>query len=108
MKKTLLILWLFLVPVWVVAQNPDINLLKKLNVTQPVPAEQHVWMGVTNSVYFVPAVYAVSNLAYDLSSHDIRAMRYSLETAMCVGLSMTIGEMLKDIIKRHRQSATYF
>src|SRR5699024_2257050 len=107
MKKTLLILWLFLVPVWVVAQNPDINLLKKLNVTQPLPAEQHFWISVTNSVYFVPAVYAVSNLAYGLASHDNRAMRYSLETTMSVGLSMAISGTLKAIIKRPRPTETY-
>src|SRR5699024_8084498 len=107
MKKTLLILWLFLMPVWVVAQNPDINLLEKLNVMHPVPAEQHFWMGVTHSVYFVPAVYAVSNLAYGLASHDNRALRYSLEGTMSAGLSMAISSVIKAIIKRPRPTETY-
>ncbi len=107
MKRILLIIWLFLVSVSVFAQNPDINLLRKLNVTQPVPAAQHFWMGMTKSVYFVPAVYAVSNLTYGLAAHDNSAMRYSLETTLSAGISMAISGALKAIVKRPRPTDAY-
>jgi len=106
MKKILFILFLFFA--WqleVYAQNPDIDLLKKLNVEDAM--DQQGWITFTNSVYYVPAAYMGANLVYGLAANDTRAKNYGLEAFMSVGLSQGISQLVKVLVKRPRPSDRY-
>lgn len=106
MKKVVFVICcLFLSFSFAQGQNPDINLLRRLNVEQP--AEQHFWLGVSNSAYWIPPAYVLGNLAYGLAANDDCALRYSLETAISTGISMAITGGLKQIINRQRPSQSY-
>jgi len=101
--KYLLIL-LFLTTA-VSAQNFEIDLLRKVNVENP--AEDHFWMGVSNSVKWAPAVYVGGNLTYGLIENDKNALSYSLESSMSMGVSILISSLLKKAVGRPRPSITY-
>ena len=106
MKKAFLIFCCVLLSLSAVqAQNPDINLLRRLNAEQP--AQQHFWLGISNSAYWVPPAYVLGNLAYGLAANDHCALRYSLETAISAGISMAISGGLKQMINRQRPSQSY-
>lgn len=87
------------------AQNFDIDLLRKVNVENP--AEDHFWMGLSNSIKWAPAVYVGGNLTYGLIENDKNALRYSLESSMSMGVSMLISSVLKKAVGRPRPSITY-
>lgn len=87
------------------AQNLDIELLQKLNIENP--EDDKFWMGVTNSIKWVPAAYVGGNLGYGLIAKDKDALRYSLESSLSMGFSMAISGGLKHLVKRPRPTATY-
>lgn len=105
-QKCLILLILFgLGWIQVQAQNLDIELLQKINIENP--EDDKFWMGVTNSIQWVPAAYVGGNLSYGLIANDKDALRYSLESTMGMGISIAISGGLKHLVKRPRPTATY-
>lgn len=89
----------------VCAQNLDIDLLQKLNIENP--QDDKLWMGVTNSIKWVPTVYTGGNMIYGIAANDRDAKRYALESGISMGISMIITGGLKAIVQRPRPTATY-
>lgn len=102
----LLLMWLiFFTGSGVKAQNFDLDLLKKLNVENP--QDDKFWMGVTNSIKWVPAAYVGGNLIYGLVGNDKDALRYSLESGISIGIAVGLTTGVKELIHRPRPTETY-
>lgn len=104
-NSLLAFLILFQLNASVSGQNFDIDLLRKFNVENP--AEDHFWMGVSNSVKWAPVVYIGGNLGYGLIANDKNSLRYSLESSMSIGISTLINTALKEVTGRPRPQITY-
>jgi len=87
------------------AQNPDINILHRLN--KPFYHHEQFWRNLTNSVYWVPPAYLISNLTYGIAANDKEARRFALETTFSTAIGMTITEGLKLMVNRPRPTQTY-
>lgn len=87
------------------AQNPDIRLLQKLNA--PFSNHEERWIDISNSVYWIPPVYLVSNLAYGIAANNREARRYGLEAGISTVISMAITGGLKYIVDRPRPAQAY-
>jgi len=106
MKKTLApILMLFLSAGYATAQNPDIDILRRINA--PNPVRQTFWLETSNSVYWVPPVYAVANLGYGLIGKDRVALRYSMESALSAGIGLALTGCIKNLVNRPRPAQAY-
>lgn len=106
MHKRLFLLFLVLLsPFNISGQNPDINLLHKLNA----PYEQNLgtWLRLTNSAYWIPPAYVVSNLTYGIIADDRVARSYALEGTISVALSAAITQGLKSLVGRERPAQAY-
>lgn len=86
-------------------QNLDIDLLKEINVENP--AEDHFWMGVTHSAFWVPPVYGGTNLIYGLAANDRNAFRNGLAVGLSVGISTGITQTIKTLAQRRRPYEKY-
>ncbi len=104
-KQVLFLFILFSLSNCSLAQNFDIDLLRKFNVENP--QEDKFWMDVSNSIKWAPVVYVGGNLGYGLIANDKTALRYSLESSMSMGISMLITTALKETVRRPRPQITY-
>lgn len=106
MKKYFLIAFLIWSPFYVgIAQNADIDLLRKFNTENP--SEDYSWRGITNTIEYVPAAYTVANLSYGLITEDKNALRYTFESTMSFTISQAVNSLIKFIINRPRPSQSY-
>lgn len=87
------------------AQNPDIDLLRRIN--SPEPAQQCFWPETSNSVYWVFPAYTVANLTYGLIGNDKLALSYSLECTLSAGISLAITGCIKNWVNRPRPAQAY-
>lgn len=106
MKKILFVFCLFILPVsYSSAQNLDIDLLRKINTQQA--NQPPFWREVSNSAYWVPPAYMISNFAYGIAANDRYALHYGLESAISAGISLAITGSIKELVNRPRPSQTY-
>ena len=86
------------------AQNLDVNILKAINPRYPT---SDVWNAASKSGYWVTAAVPVSQIAYGLIAHDKQAEHDALETAISIGVSSVISEVLKRTINATRPADKY-
>jgi membrane-associated phospholipid phosphatase len=88
----------------VLAQNPDIDLLKSINPRNP---QSTVWKTASASAYFVPAVATLAPLAYGIIHDDKKARIYAVEMFGSLAISAVIAEGLKLTVNRTRPGDKY-
>ncbi len=76
-----------LTPLFALAQNFDINLLKKIN-PDTIPTSKY-WKQISNSVYWVPAAVSLGQIGYGFWANDPLSKRYGVETAVSAGIIMS-------------------
>ena len=87
------------------AQNPDINLLKRIN--SPNPSCQTYWMHTSHSAYWVAPTYTLGTLGYGLLYKDKPAVKKGLESAISIGMSIVAAGGLKTIVNRPRPTQSF-
>jgi membrane-associated phospholipid phosphatase len=87
------------------AQNFDINLLQKINSSNP--RSQTYWISTSNSAYYAAPTLVMGDLVYGLMYKDKVAMKRGFESALCVGISIAISTGLKDMVNRPRPYQSY-
>lgn len=99
--KTVLCL---LLPVFINAQNIDIDLLQSIN---PRNSSSGYWGVTSGSAYFVPAGTAVGTLAYGIIRKDKRIQANAYELVIAIGAGAVVTQTLKYAIDRKRPAETY-
>lgn len=99
-RKAFTFLIAVLLPSLLIAQNFDINLLKKIN-PDTIPKSIY-WKQTSNSAYWLPCIVSLGQIGYGFIANDKLSKRYGVETAVDVGLGQLISAGLKHIINRPR------
>jgi membrane-associated phospholipid phosphatase len=106
MTRLLIALLVFIIPVQLPAQNPDIRILRSLNSQQDLPSDSFFQFMSNSSVYLVVGIPAGLTAA-GLIRHDKKLIRSALVTvaasALCAGITTT----LKYSVNRERPFITY-
>lgn len=87
------------------SQNMDIDLLRKLNASNP--GGQAYWLHTSNSVYWAAPTMTMGNLAYGLIYKDKKAMKNGFESALSIGICLAVSGGVKSIINRPRPDQAY-
>lgn len=87
------------------AQNMDLNLLRRLNASNP--SCQTYWIQTSNSAYVMAPTYTMGNLAYGLLYKDKKAIRNGLETTLSVGIGIALSGGIKTLVNRPRPTQSY-
>lgn len=86
-------------------QNMDLQLLERWNTQRP--EEDHLWKGVSNSMWWVTTSYIAGNFIYAAAFKEPQARQYAIETSISVGLNILLTESLKLIVHRPRPVTSY-
>lgn len=102
-KRSALFVLLFF-PVFLYAQNIDIDLLRCINPRNPSSV---YWRVTSGSAYFLPAGTAAGTLLYGIIKKDRQARQNAYELVINVGVSVMITQIAKYTINRERPAERY-
>ena len=88
------------------AQNADINLLRDINKQRTAPMDK-VMTGLTNSVYPISGIVAVTELIVGYAEHDKMVTDNGWQTIAGLGVNTILTFGLKDVVNRARPYVTY-
>lgn len=95
---------LWLLPIFSVAQNVDINILKSINLHDPTST---YWNITSSSAYFLPAGAVAGALAYGIIKKDKNIRHNAYELCISIGVSSLITEGIKYTVNRKRPAEKY-
>ena len=103
LKKILLIIALF-TGTTSVAQNIDINVLKKLNPERP---DAFAWKAASGSIDWVAGTVSIGTLAYGFIQKDKSIQYNGYELLISSATNIAITEILKRVVNRTRPADKY-
>ena len=86
------------------AQNWDIDLLKKINPSQP---NSGYWKTTSSSAYWVPATGIVASFIAGTIKHDKKLQVQSYKALLGIAISTIVSEIMKVSINRTRPAFAY-
>jgi membrane-associated phospholipid phosphatase len=99
-----LLLSFTLISTTTIAQNWDIDLLKKINPSQPTSS---YWKVASSSVYWVPATGLLATFLVGTINHDKQLQKQTYKALISIAVSTTVSEILKVSINKTRPSYAY-
>jgi membrane-associated phospholipid phosphatase len=99
-----LIILLVFTPEILLAQNLDVDILKRINPTCP---DSLYWLQVSTSVYWAPTIPTIIYFGYAFFRRNIQVRCRGLKFLLSIGFSQLISEVLKIIINRERPADRY-
>ena len=99
-----LIILLVFTPEILLAQNLDVDILKRINPTCPDSA---YWLQISTSVYWAPTIPAIIYFGYVFFRRNIQVRCRGLKFLLSIGFSQLITEVLKIIVNRERPADRY-
>ncbi|MBX3254186.1 MAG: phosphatase PAP2 family protein [Chitinophagaceae bacterium] len=102
--KAFYTLLLLLLPVYLLAQNIDIDLLKKINPTHP---RSGIWAATSHSAYWVPPATAAGTLVTGFIKKDRKLITNGYQVIINTAISAGVSEVMKQTFRRDRPAETY-
>jgi membrane-associated phospholipid phosphatase len=87
-----------------IAQNWDVNLLKKFNTDPP---DSKYWNNTSNSAYWAPSTIIAGTFLSGVTDGNGLTRNQAYETLLSVGLGTLVSEFLKFTVKEERPSDRY-
>jgi membrane-associated phospholipid phosphatase len=90
-------------PLFCKAQNIDIDVLRKINSSNP----SQYWIQTTNSAYWMPVVASAGIIAYAFKNEALINKQHAYQTPFSIGIGLGLSETIKLIVNRERPGDQY-
>lgn len=94
---------LLLLPLLGRSQNPDIDILRRINAADP----SQYWIQTTNSAYWMPAAASIGIIAYAFKEQSLINKQHAYQTPFSISIGLGLSEIVKLIVNRERPGDQY-
>ncbi|MBX2922038.1 MAG: phosphatase PAP2 family protein [Chitinophagaceae bacterium] len=102
--KTFYVLLSLLLPVYLPAQNIDIDLLKKINPAHP---RSDLWTATSHSAYWIPPAAAAGTLVTGIIKKDRKLVIHGYQVIINTAISAGVPETMKLTFRRDRPAEAH-